>query len=84
MSLSPQTLLDQTEAAISGILQSIANTNVEQYTCPDGRMIRRAAFSSTLTSLQEVRRQLKREIASKTRTPIRLGKIGRPRITFRN
>ena len=83
MSVDAQTLLDQTEAAISALLQSLANVNVQDYTLPNGQRIIRADFQRTLDSLFKSRDSLRVQIAAKTRSPIRLGRIGRPSSTRR-
>ena len=71
-------LLTQTEAAISGLLVSIATANCQEYQLPDGRRVRRAEFATTLTALQQLRAGLQREVALQQRGgKIRLGRIVR-------
>jgi hypothetical protein len=75
---TPADLLDQTNAAISGLLTSLANANCQEYQLPDGRRVRRAEFATTLTSLQTLRAALGREVSLQQRGgKIRLGRVVR-------
>ena len=77
-SMSASDLLTQTEAAISGLLTSLADANCQEYRLPDGRSVRRAEFATTLTSLQQLRQVLQREVALQQRGgKVRLGRIVR-------
>jgi hypothetical protein len=77
-SMSASDLLTQTEAAISGLLSSLADANCQEYRLPDGRSVRRAEFATTLTSLQQLRQVLQREVALQQRGgKVRLGRIVR-------
>lgn len=77
MSVPAQTLLDNVEAAINGLLLALADCNVQEYQLPDGRKVQRVEFATSLTALRAARIELKREVAFKSASPIRLGKIGR-------
>lgn len=75
---TPAELLDQTNAAISGLLTSLADAACQEYQLPDGRRVRRAEFSTTLDSLQRLRAVLQREVALSQRGgKVRLGRIVR-------
>jgi hypothetical protein len=54
MSASAATLLSQTQDAISGLLQALANVNVQEYWMSDGRRIVRADFPKTLEQLRQL------------------------------
>jgi len=77
MSIDVQTLLDNTEAAINGLLTALADCNVQEYSLPDGRKLQRVDFAASLAALRETRTELKREVARKSSSPIRIGKLGR-------
>jgi len=71
-------LLDSTNAAIAGLLESLANVNCQEYQLPDGRRVRRAEFATTLDALQRLRSVLNREVALQQRGgKVRLGHIVR-------
>jgi hypothetical protein len=71
-------LLDSTNAAIAGLLESLANVNCQEYQLPDGRRVRRAEFATTLDALQRLRSMLNREVALQQRGgKVRLGHIVR-------
>lgn len=71
-------LLDSTNAAIAGLLASLADTACQEYQLPDGRRVRRAEFATTLTALQTLRAALNREVALQNRGgKVRLGRIVR-------
>jgi hypothetical protein len=71
-------LLDSTNAAIAGLLESLANVNCQEYQLPDGRRVRRAEFGTTLDALQRLRSVLNREVALQQRGGrVRLGHIVR-------
>ena len=75
---TPADLLDQTNAAISGLLTSLADANCQEYQLPDGRRVRRAEFATTLTALQNLRAALGREVALQQRGgKVRLGRVVR-------
>jgi hypothetical protein len=75
---TPTQLLDSTNAAIAGLLESLANTNCQEYQLPDGRRVRRAEFATTLDALQRLRSVLNREVALQQRGGrVRLGHIVR-------
>jgi hypothetical protein len=77
MSIDVQTLLDQTEAAISGLLLALADCNVQEYALPDGRKIQRVEFATSLKALQDARSVFKREISFQSGSRVRVGKLGR-------
>jgi hypothetical protein len=77
MSIPAQTLLDNTEAAINGLLVALADCNVQEYQLPDGRKLQRVDFGASLTALRAARTELKREVARKSNSPIRVGKLSR-------
>lgn len=83
MAVSASELLSQTENAISALLVALADANVQEYQLPDGRRVRRVEFGIALDSLRCARTELQREVAYATRSPIRVGKLGRPRTTDR-
>jgi hypothetical protein len=71
-------LLDSTNTAIAGLLQSLADTACQEYQLPDGRRVRRAEFATTLAALQQLRSVLNREVALQQRGgKVRLGHIVR-------
>ena len=71
-------LLDATNTAIAGLLQSLADTACQEYQLPDGRRVRRAEFATTLDALQRLRSALNREVAVQQRGgKVRLGHIVR-------
>jgi len=75
---TPSQLLDSTNAAIAGLLESLANVNCQEYQLPDGRRVRRAEFATTLDALQRLRSMLNREVALQQRGgKVRLGHIVR-------
>jgi hypothetical protein len=75
---TPSQLLDSTNAAIAGLLESLANVNCQEYQLPDGRRVRRAEFATTLDALQRLRSVLNREVALQQRGGrVRLGHIVR-------
>jgi hypothetical protein len=75
---TPSQLLDSTNAAIAGLLESLANVNCQEYQLPDGRRVRRAEFATTLDALQRLRSVLNREVALQQRGgKVRLGHIVR-------
>jgi hypothetical protein len=75
---TPTELLDSTNAAIAGLLASLADTACEEYQMPDGRRVRRAEFATTLSALQVLRRALNVEVALQQRGgKVRLGHIVR-------
>jgi hypothetical protein len=75
---TPSQLLDSTNAAIAGLLESLANANCQEYQLPDGRRVRRAEFATTLDALQRLRSVLNREVALQQRGGrVRLGHIVR-------
>ena len=84
MAVAVSTLVDQVEDAISGLLTALTAANVLEYQMPDGRRIKRHEFQTTLDSLMKARTTLRIQLAAQTRSPIRVGKLGRPRTTDRN
>lgn len=83
MAVAASTLLSQTEDAISGLLTALADANVQEYQLPDGRRVRRVEFALALDALRRARTELRTEVAYATRSPIRVGKLGRPRTVDR-
>lgn len=77
MSVDPQTLLDNVEAAINGLLTALADCNVQEYQLPDGRKVQRVEFATSLNALRTARTELKREVGRKATSPVRIGKLGR-------
>ena len=77
MSVTTSQLYSQTSDAISALLVALADHTVQEYQLPDGRRIRRAEFSNTLTSLQSLRAALARELAAASRGRVTLGRFRR-------
>ena len=77
MALDPQTLLDNTDTAINGLLSILADTAIQEYQLPDGRRIQRAQFGATIDSLMHARAMLMRQISNRNGSRLRVGKLGR-------
>jgi hypothetical protein len=77
MAVTAQTLLDQTDDAISALLVALADVNVQEYQMPDGRRLRRAEFATTLDALNRVRSTLQRQVALTSRPRVTLGRLSR-------
>ena len=84
MSVDLSTLLSQTEDAISGLLTALAAANCQEYQLPDGRRIKRVEFATALDALRQTRKELRIELRQTTTSPIRVGKLGRPRSVDRH
>jgi hypothetical protein len=77
MAVTAQTLLDQTDDAISALLVALADVNVQEYQMPDGRRLRRAEFATTLDALNRVRSTLQRQVTLTSRPRVTLGRLSR-------
>lgn len=77
MATSTSDRINQIDAAIDALLVAMADTSgVEEYQLPSGVRVRRAAFGSTVTKLQELRDRLARRSSSVRR--VRVGSMSLP------
>lgn len=73
-------LLAKVDTAIEGLLDSLANDAMTEYSV-SGRTYKRAEFDSLLTSLMNTREKLQRSIASASGNRVRVAKLGNARRT---
>ncbi len=78
MSVSTATLLSKCEDAIAGLLDAIADHQIEEYRVGN-RTIRRVDFAQTLETLLKHRNTLRAMNARETTSPLRVAKLGRAR-----
>lgn len=74
-----QSLLTDTEAAIQGLLDALADEATQEYS-HGSRSWKRADFPGALKALRELRKELREEVAANSHSPIRFGTIARTRI----
>lgn len=70
--MSDQSLLTKIETAIEGLVDALADSNIQEYQLHDGRRVRRYDFSTTLDSLMRQRIHLERRT---NEIPVRVGKL---------
>lgn len=78
MSQTTATLLSKCEDAIAGLLDALADHQIEEYRVGN-RTIRRADFAQTLDVLNKQRDKLRVQAARESTSPLRVAKLGRAR-----